>query len=37
MWVYDSKAKKRMPLKFPDWWLKLLVEYNKLQPQPKKE
>jgi hypothetical protein len=19
---------------FPEWWLKLLVEYNKLQPQP---
>ncbi len=37
MWVFDSKTKKRESLKFPDWWLKLLVEYNKLQPQPKKE
>ncbi|MBN2207225.1 MAG: C69 family dipeptidase, partial [Candidatus Aminicenantes bacterium] len=34
MWVFDAKAKKRAALKFPDWWLKLLVEYNKLEPQP---
>ena len=34
MWIYDTATKKRLPLKFPDWWLKLLVEYNKLQPQP---
>jgi dipeptidase len=34
MWVYDKATRKRLPLKFPDWWLKLLVEYNKLTPQP---
>ena len=37
MWVFDAKAKKRAALKFPDWWLKLLVEYNQLQPVPKKD
>ena len=34
MWVYDTATRKRGALKFPDWWLKLLVEYNKLQPRP---
>ena len=34
MWVYDKATRKRGPLKFPDWWLKLLVEYNQLTPQP---
>jgi dipeptidase len=33
LWVYDAKTRKRNPMTFPDWWLKLLVEYNKLQPQ----
>jgi len=33
LWVYDVKARKRGPMVFPEWWLKLLVEYNKLQPQ----
>jgi dipeptidase len=32
LWVYDTQTRKRGPLTFPDWWLKLLVEYNKLQP-----
>jgi dipeptidase len=33
MWVYDVQTRKRKPLVFPEWWLKLLVDYNKLQPQ----
>jgi len=33
LWIYNTQTRKREPLKFPDWWLKLLVEYNKLQPQ----
>jgi dipeptidase len=33
LWVYDAKTRKRNPMIFPDWWLKLLVEYNKLQPR----
>jgi dipeptidase len=37
LWVYDAKARKRGPMTFPDWWLKLLVEYNKLQPQPQEK
>ncbi|OQX55256.1 MAG: hypothetical protein B5M54_03180 [Candidatus Aminicenantes bacterium 4484_214] len=37
LWVYDVKNRKRSPLKYPDWWLKLLVEYNHLTPQPQKK
>ncbi len=33
LWVYQKATRKREALKFPDWWLKLLVEYNQLQPQ----
>jgi dipeptidase len=33
LWIYDAKTRKRNPLKYPDWYLKLLVEYNKLQPK----
>jgi dipeptidase len=33
LWVYDSATRKRQPLKFPDWYLKLLVEHNKIPAQ----
>ena len=33
LWNYEVKTRKRLPLKFPDWYLKLLVESNKLAPQ----
>jgi dipeptidase len=33
LWVYQKATRKREALKFPDWWLKLLVEYNQLHPQ----
>ncbi len=33
LWVYDTKTRKRNPMIFPDWWLKLLVEYNQLKPR----
>ena len=36
LWDYDVKTRKRNALKYPDWWLKLLVEYNKLTPEAKK-
>ena len=37
LWIYDAKTRKRQAVKYPDWWLKLLVEYNKLQPQPQEK
>lgn len=37
LWVFDAKARKRGPLVFPDWWLKLLVEYNGLKPRPEEK
>ena len=33
LWIYDVKARKRAPLLFPDWYLRLLVEQNKLTPK----
>ncbi|MDH7511926.1 MAG: C69 family dipeptidase [Clostridiales bacterium] len=37
LWIYDTKTRKRNPLRFPDWYLKLLVETNKLTPQPQEK
>jgi dipeptidase len=36
LWIYDVKTRKRLPLKFPDWYLKELVKYNQLVPEEKK-
>jgi dipeptidase len=33
LWIYDAKTRKQSIVKFPDWFLKLLVEYNTLTPQ----
>ncbi|MFW6128989.1 MAG: dipeptidase [Candidatus Aminicenantaceae bacterium] len=37
LWIYDIKERKRRSLKFPDWYLKLLIEYNNLKPQPEEK
>lgn len=37
LWIYDAKTRKRERLEFPEWYLRLLVEYNKLKPQPEKK
>ncbi len=37
LWMYDVKTRKRLPLKFPDWYLKELVEYNKIPSQPEEK
>jgi dipeptidase len=36
LWIYDVKTRKRLPLKFPDWYLKELIKYNQLEPEKKK-
>lgn len=36
LWIYDVKTRKRLPLKFPDWYLKELIKYNQLVPEEKK-
>ncbi len=33
LWNYDVKTRKRNRLEYPDWWLKKLIENNKLVPQ----
>lgn len=37
LWIYDAKTRKRNPLPFPDWYLRMLVETNGLMPQPEKK
>jgi len=37
LWIYDTETRKRKAMKYPEWWLKELVEYNKLEPQPPKK
>ncbi|MFQ6038237.1 MAG: dipeptidase [Candidatus Aminicenantales bacterium] len=33
LWIYDTKTRKRNRMEYPEWWLRELVKYNKLQPQ----
>jgi len=33
-WMYDVKARKRLPVKYPEWYLKLLVDYDKVPAAP---
>jgi dipeptidase len=37
LWSYDAKTRKRNPISFPDWYLKELIDYNKLTPQPEQK
>jgi dipeptidase len=37
LWHYDIKARKRKPIKLPDWWLRELIKYNNLKPQPEEK
>jgi dipeptidase len=37
LWKYNIQERKREPVKYPDWWLKELIRYNKLKPQPEEE
>ncbi len=32
LWLYNIDERKRESLKYPDWWLRELVKYNKLKP-----
>ena len=37
LWIYDVKTRKQSLLPFPEWYLRALVEYNKLKPQEEKK
>jgi dipeptidase len=37
LWIYDAKTRKRGALTYPDWYLRQLVETNKLKPQDEKK
>lgn len=34
LWYYDTQERKRKLLEYPEWWLRELVKYNNLTPQP---
>lgn len=33
MSIYDTKTRKRVNLTYPEWWLKEMIRYHKLQPE----
>ena len=33
MSIYDTKARKRLNLPYPEWWLKEMIRYHNLQPE----
>ncbi len=37
LWQYNIEERKREAIEFPEWWLKELVRYNNLKPQPGEE
>ncbi len=37
LWMYNIKTRKQGRLQYPEWWLRELVKYNNLQPQPEKK
>jgi dipeptidase len=37
LWIYNSKTRERQAIRLPDWYLKLLIDYNKIQPQPQEK
>jgi len=37
LWIYDTETRKRSRLEYPEWWLRELVKYDKLEPQEPKE
>ena len=37
LWLYNIETRRRGRITYPDWWLKELVEYDKLVPQPKQK
>jgi hypothetical protein len=37
LWIYNSKTRERQALKFPAWYLKLLIDHNKIPAQPQEK
>ena len=37
LWIYEAKTRKQSLLPYPEWFLRALVEYNKLKPQEEKK
>ena len=37
LWKYNIKERKREKIEYPAWWLKELIRYNNLKPQPEEK
>jgi len=37
LWIYDTEKRKMNRMKYPEWWLRELVKYDELEPQPQKK
>ncbi|MFQ6069092.1 MAG: dipeptidase [Candidatus Aminicenantales bacterium] len=37
LWLYDINKRKTRRINYPQWWLRLLVQYDKLEPQEEKK
>lgn len=37
LWIYDTEARKTNRLQYPEWWLRELVKYDRLEPQEEKK
>ena len=37
LWHYNIEERKREAITYPDWWLKELIRYNNLKPEPEKK
>jgi dipeptidase len=35
--IYDTEGRSRKNLPYPEWWLKEVIKYHNLKPQPKKK
>ena len=36
VFIYDTETREQITIKYPEWWLKKIIEYDKLKPQEQK-
>jgi dipeptidase len=37
VFIYDTETREKITIAYPDWWLKKIIEYDKLEPQEKED
>ena len=33
VFIYDTETREKITIPYPDWWLKKIIEYDRLEPQ----